>query len=158
MVFSFYIYKSVTQFVKIVGKLLSSRLKTILSRIINPNQTAFITGRQILNGFMITNDMILSTIIKEMEEVDSFWKLTFTKLSIQIYRRIWKRWWIIWVSATSGGVLSIHVSQFLNLLFLSLDLLIKSSVSKKGLGNKILFLLFFFISRLRDCQLCSNRL
>jgi hypothetical protein len=72
MVFSFYIYKSVTQFVKIVGKLLSSRLKTVLSRIINPNQTAFITGRQILNGFMITNDMILSTIIKEMEEVDSF--------------------------------------------------------------------------------------
>jgi hypothetical protein len=72
MVFYFYIYKSDTRFVKIVGKLLSSRLKTILPHIISPNQTAFIVGRQILDGFMIANDMILSIIIKEMEEVDSF--------------------------------------------------------------------------------------
>jgi hypothetical protein len=72
MVFYFYIYKSNTRFVKIVGKLLSSRLKTVLPHIISPNPTAFIAGRQILDGFMIANDMILSTIIKEREEVDSF--------------------------------------------------------------------------------------
>jgi hypothetical protein len=47
-------------------------LKTVLPHIISPNPTAFIAGRQILDGFMIANDMILSTIIKEREEVDSF--------------------------------------------------------------------------------------
>ena len=43
---------------KIVGKLLSSRIRPIMTTIIGPHQTAFISGRQILDGFMIANEVI----------------------------------------------------------------------------------------------------
>jgi hypothetical protein len=43
---------------KIVGKLLLSRIRPIMTTIIGPHQTAFISGRQILDGFMIANEVI----------------------------------------------------------------------------------------------------
>jgi len=43
---------------KIVAKLLSTRLKSILPDVISVNQSAFIAGRQILDGFMIANEVV----------------------------------------------------------------------------------------------------
>jgi hypothetical protein len=43
---------------KIVGKLLLSRLHTVMATLISPYQTFFISGRKILDGFMIANDVI----------------------------------------------------------------------------------------------------
>jgi hypothetical protein len=40
---------------KTVGKLLSNRLRQVMSSIISANQTTFIFGRQILDGFIIAN-------------------------------------------------------------------------------------------------------
>jgi len=42
----------------IVQKLLSSKLHTIMTTIINPHQKTFISGRQILDRFIITNKVI----------------------------------------------------------------------------------------------------
>ena len=46
---------------KIVAKLLSTRLRSILPDVISVNQSAFIAGRQILDGFMIANEVVHSS-------------------------------------------------------------------------------------------------
>jgi mannosylglycoprotein endo-beta-mannosidase len=43
---------------KIVAKLLSTRLRSVLPDVISVNQSAFIAGRQILDGFMIANEVV----------------------------------------------------------------------------------------------------
>jgi hypothetical protein len=43
---------------KIVGKLLLSRLHIVMATLISSYQTSFISGRKILDGFMIANDVI----------------------------------------------------------------------------------------------------
>jgi len=43
---------------KIVAKLLSTRLRSVQLDVINVNQYAFIVGRQILDGFMIANEVV----------------------------------------------------------------------------------------------------
>jgi hypothetical protein len=43
---------------KIVAKLLSTRLRSILPDVISVNQSAFIAGRQIRDGFMIANEVV----------------------------------------------------------------------------------------------------
>ncbi|CAM8980253.1 unnamed protein product [Rhodiola kirilowii] len=43
---------------KILSKCLSRRLSSVLPHIISPNQTAFITDRNILDGIMIVNELI----------------------------------------------------------------------------------------------------
>jgi len=43
---------------KIIAKILASRLKTVMQKIISINQLAFIADRNIINGFMITNELV----------------------------------------------------------------------------------------------------
>jgi mannosylglycoprotein endo-beta-mannosidase len=43
---------------KIVAKLLSSRLRSVLSDVISVNKSTCIVGRQILDGFMIANEVV----------------------------------------------------------------------------------------------------
>ncbi|XP_073265324.1 uncharacterized protein [Populus alba] len=43
---------------KIVAKLLSTRLRHVMPDVISVNQSAFIAGRQILDGFMIANEVV----------------------------------------------------------------------------------------------------
>jgi predicted ribonuclease YlaK len=42
----------------IVEKLLSSKLHTVMTALINPHQITFISGRKILDGFIIINKVI----------------------------------------------------------------------------------------------------
>jgi hypothetical protein len=43
---------------KIVSKVLSNRMKHVIRYLISDSQTAFIAGRQIINGFMIANEVV----------------------------------------------------------------------------------------------------
>lgn len=45
---------------KILSKILSNRLKGVMQDLISDNQTAFIAGRQIVDGYMIANEVIHS--------------------------------------------------------------------------------------------------
>lgn len=43
---------------KIISKVLAERLKTTLPRLISPNQSSFVEGRQILDGILIANECV----------------------------------------------------------------------------------------------------
>jgi mannosylglycoprotein endo-beta-mannosidase len=43
---------------KILAKLLSTKLRSVLLDVISVNQSAFIAGRQILDGFMIAKEVV----------------------------------------------------------------------------------------------------
>lgn len=43
---------------KILAKLLAPRLKRVICKLISKNQTAFIPGRNILDGVLVVNDVL----------------------------------------------------------------------------------------------------
>jgi len=43
---------------KVIAKVLSRRLKTVLPKLIGENQTAFVHGRQILDGVLVANEVV----------------------------------------------------------------------------------------------------
>jgi len=45
---------------KIMAKVLSSRLKAVMYDLISENQTAFLAGRQIIDGFLVANEAVHS--------------------------------------------------------------------------------------------------
>ncbi|GJW80372.1 RNA-directed DNA polymerase, eukaryota [Tanacetum coccineum] len=49
---------------KVISKILASRLAKVISSVIGPNQTAFISDKQILDGCLIANEIIRMTSIK----------------------------------------------------------------------------------------------
>ena len=67
----------VEAFYKIVSKVLANRLKKMLGKIISDNQSAFIGGRQILDGVMLTNEIINS--LKKCNQAGVVLKLDFKK-------------------------------------------------------------------------------
>jgi len=56
--FHFCLISLIHRLYKIVAKLLSTRLRRVLTDVISVNQSAFIAGRQILDGFMIANEVV----------------------------------------------------------------------------------------------------
>lgn len=43
---------------KVIAKLLANQLACVIDKIISPNQTAFVNGRQILDGVVIANEIV----------------------------------------------------------------------------------------------------
>jgi mannosylglycoprotein endo-beta-mannosidase len=62
---------------KIIAKVLSSRLKAVMHDLISENQTAFLTGRQIIDGFLVANEAVHS--LKRYRVPSLIFKVDFHK-------------------------------------------------------------------------------
>jgi len=62
---------------KIIAKILSSRLKQVIGSLISDNQTAFIANRQIVDGFMVANEMVYD--LKRSRRSSLIFKVDFQK-------------------------------------------------------------------------------
>lgn len=62
---------------KILSKVLTNRLSNVMDKLISPNQTGFMKGRQISEGILITNEIIHS--IKSNQSESIILKLDFEK-------------------------------------------------------------------------------
>lgn len=65
---------------KITAKLLAKRISKILGNVVNERQSTFIRGRNILDGVMITNEVVHEA--KARRSLVSFSKLTLRRLMI----------------------------------------------------------------------------
>ncbi|GJZ26721.1 RNA-directed DNA polymerase, eukaryota [Tanacetum coccineum] len=52
---------------KVISKILANRLSKVISSVIGPNQTAFIAGRQILDGCLIANEIIRTASLEKLK-------------------------------------------------------------------------------------------
>jgi hypothetical protein len=87
---------------KIVAKLLSSRLRIVMSDITSVNQSAFIAGRQILYGFMIENEVVHG-IKKEVATVSCL-RWILTRLLTPSRGSTLMKLWVTWVLVAIEGV------------------------------------------------------
>ncbi|XP_061983093.1 uncharacterized protein LOC133702794 [Populus nigra] len=71
------IFVMVKEFFRTVVKLLSTRLRSVLPDVISVNQFAFIAGRQILDGFMIANEVVHA--IRSKKDHEFLLKVDFHK-------------------------------------------------------------------------------
>jgi hypothetical protein len=62
---------------KIIAKMLASRLKIIMQDIISINQSAFIADRNIIDGFMIANELVSD--LKKRKAAGLIFKIDFHK-------------------------------------------------------------------------------
>jgi len=81
---------------KIIAKILASRLKTVMQDIISINQSAFIADRNIIDGFMIANELVSD--LKKRKTAG----LIFIKPSTQSPRITKMISWVIWGLAENG--------------------------------------------------------
>lgn len=63
---------------KIIATLMAKRLKPILSSIISPEQTGFVEGRQILDGLVVSQEVVHS--LKRKKEMGMMIKLDLSKV------------------------------------------------------------------------------
>lgn len=91
---------------KILSKILAARLKQVLGKVISPCQTAFIPGRQILDGVVVLNELI--DLIKKRRDKCMFLKVDFEKAFDSVswkYLEYMLNWmgfhekWIKWMRA-----------------------------------------------------------
>nr|GEX57649.1 hypothetical protein [Tanacetum cinerariifolium] len=103
---------------KVIAKVLANRLKVVIPKIISNSQSAFIEGRQILDGVLIANEVLSH--IKKMKKKMLLFKVDFEKafnsinwnfldniLNQMNFRDKW-RWWI------RGCLKSARVSVLVN--------------------------------------------
>ena len=69
-----------------IAKLLSGRQKCVMPSVISSNQTAFIAGRQILEGFMIANEVVHC-----LERRDDNWFIFTVMQSLGFGDQLWRR-------------------------------------------------------------------
>lgn len=58
---------------KVLSKILTTRLSSVIDKVIGPTQSWFIRGRKISGGILITNEIVLSIKNKEVEGMILNW-------------------------------------------------------------------------------------
>lgn len=102
----------------IVEKLLSSRLHTVMATLINPHQITFISGRQILDGFIITFSCTICCLtllngqsISHLQYVDDTLVFMPNECSSLVHVKIILRWFEL----TSGLKVNFHKSSLVGI-------------------------------------------
>jgi DUF1009 family protein len=80
---------------KVLAKVLANRLRAVISKIISKTQSAFVKGRQILDGIMIANEMVDDA--KRNNKDLILFKLDFEKAYDSVDGITWTRLCIKWV-------------------------------------------------------------
>ncbi|GKB77993.1 RNA-directed DNA polymerase, eukaryota [Tanacetum coccineum] len=102
---------------KVISKLLASRLAKVIGSVISPNQSAFIKGRQILDGCLIANEIIRMAKLEDQSLL--LFKVDFEKafdsvnwiFLLDVMRQMgfghngWRRWIASCLSSASISVL-----------------------------------------------------
>ncbi|GKA26227.1 ribonuclease H-like domain-containing protein [Tanacetum coccineum] len=65
---------------KIIAKILANRLSNVIDKVVSKEQSAFIAGRQILNGPIVLCELMIRGSEKEMKKVDVIYKRFSKKL------------------------------------------------------------------------------
>ncbi|GJV23278.1 putative RNA-directed DNA polymerase, eukaryota, reverse transcriptase zinc-binding domain protein [Tanacetum coccineum] len=101
---------------KVISKVLANRLSKVIGSIISPNQSAFIAGRQILDGCLIANEVIRMSNIEKLKlllfKVDfekafdsANWEFLLDIMRQMGFRHKWRRWIVACLSSTSISIL-----------------------------------------------------
>jgi len=101
---------------KVLSKVLSNRLRKVMSSVISENQSAFIHGRQILDGILIANEIVEDA--KRLKKDLLLFKVDFEKAFDSIdwsyleavmkkmnFPTLWRKWIMECVSTASASVL-----------------------------------------------------
>ena len=97
---------------KILAKVLANRIKRVLSKVISPEQSAFVEGRQILDAVLIANEAV-DTIIRRKEkgivcklDIEKAYDHLSWGFLIQVFDKMGfgKRWvsWVKWCISTAS--------------------------------------------------------
>lgn len=101
---------------KIIAKILASRLQSVMNSIINPFQSSFVCGRQILDGAMVAAELIESckrhnseAILLKLDFHKAFdnvsWNFLEWALTQMGFPRQWINWILACVTSASASVL-----------------------------------------------------
>ncbi|GJU81834.1 RNA-directed DNA polymerase, eukaryota [Tanacetum coccineum] len=101
---------------KVISKILANRLAKVIASVISPNQSAFIAGRQILDGCLIANEIIRMASIEDLKLL--LFKFDFKKafdsvnwnFFLDIMRQMgfsikWRKWMFACLSSASISVM-----------------------------------------------------
>jgi len=101
---------------KVIAKVLSNRLKAVLPKLVGESQTAFVAGRQILDGALIANEVVHW--LKKKKKQGVLLKLDFQKaydtidwgaldlvLAVMGFGTKWRRWIKTCVTSASMSIL-----------------------------------------------------
>ena len=97
---------------KILAKVLANRIKRVMSKVISPEQSAFVEGRQILDAVLIANEAV-DTIIRRKEsgivcklDIEKAYDHLSWEFLIQVLEKMGfgKRWvsWVKWCISTAS--------------------------------------------------------
>nr|GEY06240.1 cysteine-rich receptor-like protein kinase [Tanacetum cinerariifolium] len=109
---------------KVISKLLASRLACIIQKIIRPNQMAFLSGRQILDGVLIANELVnyakrenIKMLLFKIDFEKAFdnvnWIFLLHVKEEMVFSLKWRNWAKNCLSSTSISVLVIGSTTWL---------------------------------------------
>jgi hypothetical protein len=101
---------------KVLSKVLANRLRNVIGKVISENQSAFVKGRQILDGILIANEMVDDA--KRNRKEMLLFKVDFEKtydsvdwgyldavMSKMRFSVKWRRWIMECISSASASIL-----------------------------------------------------
>ena len=101
---------------KILAKVLASRLRLVIGKVVGPYQHAFVAGRQILDAALVANECVdaslksnLPSIICKLDIEKAYdhvsWNFLMTTLERMGFPSKWRRWVYFYISTVHFSIL-----------------------------------------------------